>query len=218
MKKIAILALSTSLLLTSCGLESLTNDYDRTAAGAGIGAVGGAIGGYLIAKAGGGSGRQGALIGAGVGALTGAGIGLYQDNQERELRQELRNTGAQITRHGNKIIINLPSNITFATGQSGIKGQFYPALNAIAKTLSKYNQTLLDVNGHTDSVGSFTFNQSLSERRALSVARYVGSRGIDSRRFLIRGFGESQPIASNGSASGRAANRRVEISIVPLKG
>ncbi len=216
MKKLVVIAISSSLLLSACTTSDLTNNnFDKTAIGASLGALGGALGGLLLS--GGSDKRKNVLIGAGIGALVGGGIGLYQDNQEQELRKELQNTGAKITRQGDKIIISLPSNVTFATGQSAVRSEFFPALNAIARTLSKYNQTLLDVNGHTDSVGSFSFNQTLSEQRALSVAQYVSNRGIDNRRLRIQGFGESRPIASNGSANGRSANRRVEIAIIPLE-
>uniref|UniRef100_A0A2A4Z7L9 Cell envelope biogenesis protein OmpA n=1 Tax=OCS116 cluster bacterium TaxID=2030921 RepID=A0A2A4Z7L9_9PROT len=217
MKKLLVIALVGSL--TACSTTGLdnTNNLDKTGVGAGIGAVAGALSGLLLGK-GGADTRNKVLIGAGIGALAGGGIGLYMDNQEKELRSELDNTGVQVTRVGDKIIINLPSNVSFATGASAVRPEFYPALNAIAKTLARYNQTILDVNGHTDNVGGAQFNQTLSEKRALSVANYVSSNGIDQRRLRIRGFGESSPIASNSSSNGRAANRRVEIAIVPLKG
>lgn len=217
MKKILAIVLAGSL--TACTTTGLDNpdSYDKTGIGAGIGAITGAIGGLLLGK-GGADTRNKVLIGAGVGALAGGGIGLYMDNQEKELRAELDNTGVKVSRQGDRIIISLPSNVSFATGASSVRPQFYPALNAISKTLARYNQTILDVNGHTDNVGSAQFNQTLSEKRALSVANYVSGHGIDQRRLRIRGFGESSPIASNGSAGGRAANRRVEIAILPLKG
>ncbi|MGL1920030.1 MAG: OmpA family protein [Hyphomicrobiales bacterium] len=217
MKKIIAITLC-STLLASCNIGGLenTNVFDKTGIGAGLGAVTGALGGLVLGN-GGADTRNKVLIGAGIGALAGGGIGLYMDNQEKELRAELDSSGAQVTRVGDKIIINLPSNVSFATGSSAVRPEFNASLAAIAKTLARYNQTILDVNGHTDNVGSAQSNQNLSEQRALSVARIVGASGVDQRRFRIRGFGESSPIASNSSANGRAANRRVEIAIVPLK-
>ena len=217
MKKLLIIALAGSLTAcTTTGLDN-PNNFDKTGVGVGIGAVAGALGGLILGK-GGADTRNKVLIGAGIGALAGGGIGLYMDNQEKELRSELDNTGVQVTRIGDRIIINLPSNVSFATGASSVRPEFYASLNAIAKVLSRYNQTILDVNGHTDNVGGASFNQTLSEKRALSVANYVAGHGIDQRRLRIRGFGESSPIASNSSRNGRAANRRVEIAILPLKG
>jgi len=94
--------------------------------------------------------------------------------------------------------------------------QFYPTLNSVAIVLRKFERTLIDVNGHTDSTGSLEHNQALSERRAMSVAEYLNSQGIDPRRVSALGFGPSQPIASNATAEGRAQNRRVEIQIAPI--
>ena len=186
--------------------------------GTGIGAVGGALAGAGIgALTGGGKdARRGALIGAGVGALTGGGIGLYLDRQEAELRQQLQGTGVSVTRNGDKIILNLPSNITFATGEFQVTQQFQPVLNSVSTVLKKYDKTLVDVVGHTDSVGSDADNQVLSQNRATNVAQYLATSGVDARRFLVQGFGETQPVASNDNEQGRALNRRVEIQISPL--
>ena len=186
--------------------------------GTGIGAVGGALAGAGIgALTGGGkAARKGALIGAGVGALTGGGVGLYLDRQEAELRQQLQGTGVSVTRNGDSIILNLPSNITFATGEFQITQQFQPVLNSVGVVLKKYEKTLVDVVGHTDSVGSDADNQVLSQNRATNVAQYLTTTGVDSRRFLVQGFGEAQPVASNDNEQGRALNRRVEIQISPL--
>jgi outer membrane protein OmpA-like peptidoglycan-associated protein len=111
----------------------------------------------------------------------------------------------------------MPSSITFDTDQDQVKSQFYPTLNSVAIVLRKFNQTLVDVLGHTDSTGSASHNQDLSQRRAGSVASYLGSQGIDPRRFAIIGYGASQPVATNATPDGRAQNRRVEIQISPLR-
>ncbi len=215
MKKLIVLTLCTSLV--ACTTTDLfnPNNLDKTGAGVGIGAIGGALGGLLLSK-GGADTRNKVLIGAGIGALIGGSVGIYMDSQEKELRKELDNSGIIVTRDGDKIIISLPSNISFPSGKSAVLAEFHPPLNAIAKVLAKYNKTILDVSGHTDSVGTDSSNQILSEQRALSVGNYISAKNIDGRRMHILGFGESQPIASNSSASGRAANRRVEIAILPL--
>lgn len=220
MKRGAII-LAASLALASCSstTDPLTGkpQVNQTAAGAGIGAAVGALGGFLIAKDKSGSDqRKAALIGAGVGALVGGGVGSYMDNQEQELRQQLVNSGVSVSRNGNEIILNMPSNVTFASGQDALNAQFFQVLDSVAIVLNKYPRTLLDVDGHTDSVGDDASNQALSERRAVSVARYLNSRQVDSRRLRIIGFGETRPIADNASDAGRAANRRVEVRIAPI--
>ena len=94
--------------------------------------------------------------------------------------------------------------------------QFQRTLDQVADTLSQYNQTYIDVYGHTDSTGSDAYNQTLSERRARSVADYLAGHGVQTARIGTRGYGETQPIASNDTDAGRAANRRVEVKIVPI--
>jgi outer membrane protein OmpA-like peptidoglycan-associated protein len=138
------------------------------------------------------------------------------DQNENALRAQLQGTGVSVTRNGNQIILNMPSDITFATDQDTVKPEFYQVLNSVALVLKKYNQTLVDVFGHTDSTGSEQHNLDLSQRRALAVANYLSAQGVDSRRFAVTGFGESRPIASNATAEGRSQNRRVEIQLSPL--
>ena len=219
--KRGIILLTAAFAVASCSstTDPLTGkpQVNNTATGAGIGAAVGAIGGLLIAKDKSGSDRRkSALIGAGIGALVGGGVGAYMDRQEQELRQQLINSGVSVTRNGNEIILNMPSNVTFATDQDALNAQFYPVLDSVAIVLNKYPKTLLDVDGHTDNTGDANYNQGLSERRAVSVARYLNSRQVDARRLQIIGFGESRPIADNATAQGRAANRRVEVRISPL--
>jgi outer membrane protein OmpA-like peptidoglycan-associated protein len=128
----------------------------------------------------------------------------------------LRGSGVSVTRVGNQIQLNMPGNITFATGSPNINADFYHVLNAVAIILKEYNKTTVDVIGHTDSVGSSVFNQRLSENRARSVAEYLSSQGILPARLLVAGMGETQPIATNATPEGRARNRRVTIQIAPL--
>lgn len=214
MRKTLIAVLAGSVLVGACTTDPFTGQQrvSNTAAGAGLGAIAGAGLGLLA----GGNDRRNALIGAGVGALAGGLVGGYMDRQEAELRAQLQGTGVSVTRAGDQIILNMPSNITFATDQDEVKSAFYPTLNSVALVLQKFNQTIVDVYGHTDSTGSDQHNFDLSQRRALSVATYLGAQGVDRRRFAITGFGSTRPIASNATAEGRAQNRRVEIQLSPL--
>lgn len=189
---------------------------DRTKKGAAIGAVAGVVAGLLS----GGDAterRQRALVGAGVGALAGGAIGNYQDRQERALRDSMAGTGVDVVRNGDNITLNMPENITFGFDRSDLQPQFYPVLDRVAGTLREYNQTIVEVAGHTDSKGSDAYNQALSERRAGSVGNYLMSKGLMRDRFILVGAGESRPVASNETDGGRAQNRRVEITLVPIR-
>ncbi len=200
----------------STGPSSDQQGMSRTQKGALIGAAVGAVAGLL-------SGddaterRQRALVGAGVGGLAGGAIGNYQDRQERALREKMAGTGVEVVRQGDNITLNMPSNITFDFDRSDLKSQFYPVLNDVAATLQEYNQTIVEVAGHTDSVGTDAYNQALSERRAASVGNYLMSKGLMRDRFILVGAGETRPVASNDTEAGRAQNRRVEITLVPLR-
>lgn len=219
MKKFAILAVCASFGLAACQTQDPYTGEQKTSKatyGALIGAVGGALAGGLIGKGDARDRRERALIGAGVGALAGGGVGYYMDKQEAELTQRLRASGVSVTRVGNDIILNMPGNVTFATNSSDINARFYEVLNSVAIVLKEYNQTLIDVTGHTDSTGSDQYNLELSQKRASSVANYLMAQGLDARRFYIVGAGESQPIATNDTPEGREQNRRVEIRLSPL--
>ncbi|ASY71259.1 cell envelope biogenesis protein OmpA [Sinorhizobium fredii USDA 205] len=217
-KKCAILAVAAVYLSGCTTTDPYTGEQkmSNTAGGALIGAGLGAATGLLVGGSSAGR-RDAALVGAGIGALGGGLIGNYMDQQESELRAQLQGTGISVTRQGDRIILNMPSNITFATDRDQVIPPFYPTLDSVAIVLRKYNKTLIDVDGHTDSTGSASHNQDLSERRAASVANYLGSRGIDQRRISTMGYGMERPVASNSSEAGRAQNRRVEISIAPIK-
>ena len=217
MKSRIIAVLAAGVFAAACTTDPYTGEQrvSRAAIGTGLGAGIGALAGMAV----GGSPRSqrnAVLIGAGVGALAGAGIGAYMDQQEALLRQQLVGTGVSVTRNGDIIVLNMPSNVTFGVDQDAVSAQFYPVLNSVALVLKEFNRTIVDVNGHTDSTGNAQYNVGLSERRALSVANYLGSQGVDPRRFSIVGYGASQPIASNATEQGRAANRRVEIHLAPI--
>ena len=214
-------ALAGAVLLTGCatytGQTNDPNDPNRTRTGALIGAGIGAVAGLLTGDDAD-ERRQRALVGAGVGALAGGGIGAYQDRQEAELRRELAGSGVDVVRQGDNITLNMPGNITFAFDSSNLQSQFHPILNNVADTLNDYNQTVIEVAGHTDSVGDSAYNQNLSVERAQSVANYLSGRGVMQQRMIVTGAGETRPIASNDTEAGRAQNRRVEITIVPVTG
>lgn len=214
-----ILALTVATVFVSgCKtLDAYTREEKTSSAtkGALIGAAAGAVVG-LISGDDAVERRQHALIGAGIGALAGGAIGNYQDRQEAELRAELEGTGVSVVRNGDNITLNMPGNVTFATDSSDLSPAFFNVLNSVGKVLEEYEQTVVEVAGHTDSTGSDAYNQGLSERRANSVSSYLVGQGVMQQRLIILGMGESRPVADNSSASGRQANRRVEITMVPV--
>ena len=160
--------------------------------------------------------KQKAVIGAAVGAAAGGGIGHYQDKQEAELRKQLQGSGVDVVRDGDNIMLEMPSGITFGFNSSDVSAQFYPVLDKVANTLVQYNQTIVNVAGHTDSVGSDSYNMNLSKERADSVARYLQSRGVNYQRLNAMGYGESRPVDTNNTEAGRANNHRIEITLVPI--
>ena len=155
--------------------------------------------------------KQGALAGAAIGA----GSGYYMDTQEAKLRQQLEATGVRVQRIGDTIKLIMPGNITFATNSSSLQPSFTDVLNSVVQVVKEYDKTLLQINGYTDSTGSFEHNQKLSEDRANSVARFFLNSGVAADRVRTAGMGPRDPIASNDSAAGRAQNRRVELSLIP---
>lgn len=218
MKHLIIAAAASALLLTACTTNPYTGEQQvsKGLLGAGTGAaLGGAAGALIGATTKLKTGKT-AMIGAGVGALAGGGIGVYMDNQEAKLRQRLQNSGVSVTRVGDSIVLNMPSNITFATDQADVKPQFYDTLNSVALVLQEYDQTEVAVVGHTDADGSDDYNYNLSRQRAASVARYLSSQQLAGDRFSVEGRGEREPIATNASFSGKQKNRRVEITIQAL--
>jgi outer membrane protein OmpA-like peptidoglycan-associated protein len=209
-----LLLIFTVTALTACTTvnpETGEREAYRTGTGAIAGAAAGGVLGGII-----GEDRKSAIIGAGVGAIAGAAVGAYMDRQERALREELSGTGVGIRRVGNDIQLEMPSNITFDTGQAAIKPAFVPVLDDISRTLSQYESTAVTIAGHTDSVGSAEYNQQLSVNRADSVRNYMATHGVIPERIETLGFGESVPIADNSTESGRQQNRRVEITLQPV--
>ncbi|HEX5048915.1 MAG TPA: OmpA family protein [Gammaproteobacteria bacterium] len=160
--------------------------------------------------------KKRALVGAGLGALAGAGVGNYMDRQEAKLRAELDKTGVSVTRIGDNITLNMPGNITFATNSADLNAGFFEVLNSVATVSNEFEQTVIEIAGHTDNTGSESYNQQLSERRANAVAAYMRTRSVRDDRMITVGEGLRRPIASNNTAEGRQQNRRVEITFVPL--
>jgi outer membrane protein OmpA-like peptidoglycan-associated protein len=207
------------IALPGCTTNPYTGErqVSKAAIGTGLGAATGAAIGAI-------SGddskerRKRALIGAGVGAIAGGGVGYYMDVQEAKLREQLQGTGVSVTRIGEEITLNMPGNVTFATNSVDIKSDFYGVLDSVSLVLKEYDKTVVEVAGHTDDRGAESYNQSLSERRAESVARYFRSRGLDGMRLITVGYGESRPTADNATPTGREQNRRVELTLAPITG
>lgn len=194
--------------------ETGQRSISKAAIGAGVGALGGYLAGDVI---GGRRDRTERIIGTGVGAIAGGAIGGYMDRQERALRERTAGTDVEVIRQGDDILLNIPSGVTFATNSFAIQPQFRGTLDRVAQTLGEYEQTMIDVYGHTDSSGNDGINLPLSQNRARSVADYLSSRGVRATRIATQGFGSSQPVATNDTPAGRAENRRVEIKVVPLR-
>jgi outer membrane protein OmpA-like peptidoglycan-associated protein len=211
-------AVAAALPLAGC---QTTNPYtqekqtSKAAKGAGIGAVAGAVAGMLTgddSK----ERKKNALIGAGIGALAGGGVGYYMDVQEAKLRQQLEGTGVSVTRIGDNITLNMPGNVTFKTDSSDLNGNFFSVLASVSLVLKEYEKTIIEVAGHTDNTGAAEYNQALSERRAATVAQYLSGKGVMGQRIMTVGGGEGHPIATNDTAEGRQANRRVELTLEPI--
>jgi outer membrane protein OmpA-like peptidoglycan-associated protein len=187
---------------------------NRTGTGAIIGAGAGAILGTLA----GGNDRRNAIVGAGIGALSGAAIGSYMDRQEARLRADLRDSGIGIERLSeDEILLRMPADITFDVDRADVKSRFLPTIHNVARTLSEYPSTYVDVIGHADATGADDYNQDLSERRAFAVGSVLINDGVRRERLVARGRGEMEPIASNATPDGRAQNRRVEIRLKAVR-
>jgi len=207
-KAIAVLAL---VALTGACTDPNTGEYSRERSGLLTGA---AVGGLLGVATGSGNRTPEVLLGAGLGAIAGGAIGGHLDRQAAELRGAL-GPNVDVRNTGSEIVVTLPQDILFATDSATLRADLRADLNAIAGNPQRYPESTVFVTGHTDSTGTASYNQGLSERRADSVASVLITAGVPSRRIVARGAGPSQPVASNGTAAGRAQNRRVEITIRP---
>lgn len=217
MRKLLIIG-ALAAFAAACSTNPYTGERraSRTVTSGAGGAAAGAAAGAVLGQVIGGKPGKGAAIGAAVGAATGVGIGVYQDRQQAKLRDRLAASGVSVTRDGDNIFLNMPSDVTFNVNQSAIRGDFYETLNSVAIVLNEYDKTTISVFGHADATGSDSYNQQLSEKRALSVSNYLAGQGVSPQRLRAIGYGETRPIADNGTEGGRAANRRVEIVIDPI--
>ena len=202
-----IVFISLIALLTSCATEK-----KKTAIGAGVGAVAGAGIGAIIGHQSGHT-AEGAAIGAATGALIGGGIGYYLDRQAAELKRI--QAVQEVKQERDRLIATMPNSLLFDIDSASIKPAGIDGLTQVAGVLNNYPETTIIVKGYTDSTGSETYNQQLSERRANSVRNFLISKGVDANRITAIGFGEQFPVASNDTEAGRQQNRRVELEIIP---
>ena len=219
MKKLLLTIVVASLAsLSACETyDPYTGEKEtsKTAKGAGIGAGIGVVLAYLDNKDKSSKKRKKRMLeAAGIGAIAGGGIGYYMDRQEAKLRKTLRETGVSVERDGDNINLIMPGNITFVTAGHDLNTGFHEVLDSVILVLQEFNQTVIVSAGHTDSRGSDAYNQALSERRANSVKEYLQAQGITATRLTARGYGETQAVASNDTAEGRAQNRRVELIVL----
>ena len=204
-----------AVALTGCqstgnnGTGGGMSDYNKTAIGAGLGA----LAGYGLSRSNANSSAQNNRAAA-IGAIVGAGTGLYLDNKEKKLRDQMQGSGVDVNRNPDGSVgLVMPGSITFDTNKSNIKPNFYGTLNKVAQTLAEDNRSVILVTGYTDNTGNDSINIPLSQSRAQSVANYLAGQGIPSGRINSQGHGAQNPIASNATPQGREQNPRVEISI-----
>ena len=199
-----------AVVVLATGCAEMSDTQRRTATGAGVGALAGAV----LSSATGGRAGTGAVVGAGVGALGTYIWSLNMERQKREMEQATQGTGIAVSQtQDNQLKLDIPSDISFAVGRSDIQSNFAPVLDRFAEGLRNNPNTDVRIIGHTDNTGSDAVNNPLSLDRAASTRNYLTGRGIDGRRISIEGMGERQPIATNDTAQGRSRNRRVEIFV-----
>lgn len=203
-------------------ISACATPQTKTGQGGLYGSAGGAAAGALLGQV---IGRDteatlwGAAIGAALGGATGAGVGRMMDNQERDMRSALAaSEAASVRREGDLLSIMFKSDMTFDSNSSTVKPGFYTEIDRVANVVRQYPQTLIRIEGHTDSNGTEEYNLNLSQRRAQAVGDLLTSRSVSSSRIELVGLGEAYPIATNETESGRRMNRRVEIKIAPSPG
>jgi outer membrane protein OmpA-like peptidoglycan-associated protein len=204
MKMSLIIVLSAILILSGCA------SWNKTQKGAVVGTAAGGAMGAVIGRASGNT-ALGAIIGAAVGGAAGAVIGRQMDKQAEEIEKTVPD--AKVERVGEGIVVEFSSNVLFAFDKSNLSDDAKTNLTKLVKVLNSYPDTNIEVQGHTDSKGSVSYNQKLSERRATAVSAYLSGNGIKTNRVTIKGFGESAPKYDNKTDQNRAKNRRVEFLI-----
>lgn len=208
-------AMMATVLLSGCAADG--SGPTETGTGAMIGAAAGAALGALVARDSG----TGALVGAVGGAIAGGMVGAYMEEQrkdfEKALAQQIDSGAVRVEKlPDDRLLVAMTSETAFDTDSSDIKPAFYPTMDDISAIVNKYGKTQIVVAGHTDNTGSDEYNQALSERRAGSVETYFTSSGVIAERMTVKGFGESEPVATNDTEEGRQLNRRVDLLIVPI--
>lgn len=215
-KKSLVVLVAGSLLSTNAltGCKSVKNNTNKTQRGAVIGAGSGAVIGGVVGRRSGNT-VLGAILGATVGGAAGAVIGRRMDKQAEELKRQLPN--AQVERVGEGIKITFGSDILFDVDSYQLKADTKRQLTDFAKTLNKYEDTDIRVEGHADATGSDDHNQKLSNRRAEEVGAFLQTQGVKSTRLDEKGYGEAQPVADNTTEAGRSKNRRVDVAVFANK-
>ncbi len=213
--KIRNLALAGTVAVAIAGCATQNDPNQRAKVGAAVGAVAGAVLGHQLDD------KSGRWVGAAVGALAGGGVGHYMDRQQQEfeaaMQRERDANQLEIERlRDDTLKLTVDSEVSFDFGKSDIKPTFRPSLDKLAQLIMKYDRTVVHVVGHTDSIGSDGYNQTLSEQRALRVGDYLASYGVPRQRLRTEGRGEREPRAENTTEAGRQLNRRVEVFVKPI--
>ena len=213
--RILVAGLAAASLLGASACVTDPNTGNRKVSRTAIGGAGGAAAGYLLGGLIG--GRTARILGAGIGGVAGGVVGYKMDQQIKELKESTAGTGVDVSQIPGQdaFLVNLP-DVTFATGSTAISPSFQAALDRVAASLVQYPDSLIDVYGHTDTVGSTASNQTLSEERARAVANYLIGRGVATGRIRWEGFGETQPKVPTGDNVNEPLNRRVEVKVVPV--
>ena len=199
-----IMILSTVLIFAGC------SSWSKLQKGAVVGTAAGGAMGAVVGKSAGNT-ALGAIIGAAVGGTAGAIIGNQMDKQAEEIKKTVPD--AKVERVGEGIVVEFNSNILFGFDQSNLSNEAQTNLDKLVRVLNSYAETDIEIQGHTDSKGSLSYNQALSERRANAVSGYLMNKGITSKRLTNKGFGETLPKYGNDTDEGRTQNRRVEFLI-----
>ena len=212
----AVTLLTTLLFISGC---SSVDPYtgEKKSANSTTGSVIGAVAGAAIGAATSSNKdrKKGILTGLAAGAALGGGVGHYMDVQESKLREQLANSDISVTRNGDQIILNMPNSITFDTDSSILKPIAIDSLGSVSQVVKEFDKTNIIITGHTDNTGRASYNQLLSEKRAQSVANQMMNTGITHSRVAVNGEGATHPLVSNNTPTGRAQNRRVEITLAP---
>jgi outer membrane protein OmpA-like peptidoglycan-associated protein len=216
-KSLAVLmaaGILTGSVLTSCKSSAQNRSLNKTQKGAIVGASGGAVVGGMIGKSKGNT-ALGAILGATVGGAAGAVIGRRMDKQAEEMKRQMPN--AQVERVGEGIKITFGSDILFDVDSYALKSETKQQLTEFARTLNKYEDTDIRIEGHADATGSEDHNLKLSRQRADAVGSFLETQGVKTSRVDEKGYGEAQPVADNASEAGRRKNRRVDIAVFANK-